>query len=380
MNAARAQVPHTVPNTGQALEREFLLQREYTLALYAAIPDVLWTPARVPYVRIVNPPLWEWSHIAWFAEYFALRHPRFLSEGVMPPSRLKGADDLFNSSLVAHAERWRLTYPSVEACLAYMEQVLEDVTQAALATGDRSPYRFQLALLHEDMHAEALAMALRTLGLPFPEAVPAETPLKGLAGDLEMGGGPLIMGNGAGRHFLFDNEKPARDVEVQPFAIDKEPVSAADFAAFCQGTAYTDPSYWSDAGWRWQKENPPRKQPGTRLAVAMHVSYFEAEAFCRWAGRRLPTEAEWEFAAVHSPAFFASTGAVWEWTADTFAPFPGFAPDVYHDYSQPWFHNHQVLKGGSFATHPRLKYPQYRNFYTPERRDMFCGFRTCAPN
>ena len=112
--------------------------------------------------------------------------------------------------------------------------------------------------------------------------------------------------------------------------------------------------------------------------AAMHVNHFEAEAWCRWAGRRLPTEAEWEFAATRSPEFRASTGLVWEWTASPFAPYPGFSTDRYGDYSEPWFHTHQVLKGGSFVTHPRLKYPQYRNFYTPERRDIFCGFRTCA--
>ena len=116
--------------------------------------------------------------------------------------------------------------------------------------------------------------------------------------------------------------------------------------------------------------------------AAMHVSYFEAEAFCRWKNRRLPTEAEWECAATSSAAFLASTGHVWEWTATPFAPYPHFEAGPYQEYSAPWFLSngvrHQVLKGGSFITHPRLKYAQYRNFYTPERSDMFCGFRTCA--
>lgn len=110
----------------------------------------------------------------------------------------------------------------------------------------------------------------------------------------------------------------------------------------------------------------------------IHVSAWEAEAYARWAGRRLPTAAEWEHAAATQPAF-AWGRSVWEWTASTFTPYPGFAPGPYRDYSAPWFGDHRELRGGAFATHPRLHDLRYRNFFQPGRNDVFTGFRTAAP-
>jgi iron(II)-dependent oxidoreductase len=171
-------------------------------------------------------------------------------------------------------------------------------------------------------------------------------------------------------------------MSVEPFSIATRPVLACEFAEFADSREYADPRHWSDAGNAWRDQILPQRQTDGEIPhaffAAMHVNYYEADAWCNWAGRRLPTEAEWEFAVTHSEEFLSSTGHVWEWCATEFAPYPGFSPARYRDYSAPWFYTHQVLKGGSFATHARLKYPQYRNFYTKERRDMFCGFRTCA--
>ena len=133
------------------------------------------------------------------------------------------------------------------------------------------------------------------------------------------------------------------------------------------GTRGTWETRWFD---RWLPLDPD--QP------VIHLSAWEAEAYARWAGRRLPTAAEWEHAAASQPAF-AWGRSVWEWTASTFTPYPGFAAGPYRDYSAPWFGDHRELRGGAFATHARLHDPRYRNFFQPDRNDVFAGFRTAAP-
>ena len=382
---ASPEVPTDVPRLRQAL----IAQREYTLALYADLPLAYWHPQRFPRRATINPPLWELAHIAWFQEFFALRWCEDDPSGSRQPSCLKVADQLFDSRAVAHDARWQLDYPSKAACFDYMQCVLENVVHALEKSAESDRYGFQLVLLHEDMHAEALAMTLATLGLVVPSVLPrrleigsSHVPSKGIY----IAGGAAQMGVRANA-FGFDNEKPPQLVRLDPFEIDARVVSDAEFAAFCASSAYQTPRFWSAEGNAWRVsdrrngQHPARTDQSAALA-AMHVNYFEAEAYCHWQNRRLPTEAEWEFAAVSSDEFLGSTGHVWEWTASPFAAYPGFKAERYREYSEPWFQSHgvrhQVLKGGSFVTHPRLKYPQYRNFYTPDRDDMFCGFRTCA--
>ncbi len=339
------------------IRNALISQRDTTHALYRELPDALWLPANVPYHAHINPPLWELAHMAWFQEYFAVRTPAMLTHGEILPSCFVDADALFDSRHVAHQARWTNHYPTREACAAFMRDSLARTLDALDKCSADETHYFQLVVAHEDMHAEAIAMTLVALDLLLPKSVAARKPLAAAAFDLTFAGGDIVLGaldDANANRYRFCNELPPNRVTVAPFTISSQPVSAAEFSVFLGGEMSRD------------------------NFAAMHIDYAQAEAYCVWANRRLPTEAEWEFAATHSAEFASSTGHVWEWTASPFTPYPGFMRGVYAEYSEPWFYTHQVLRGGSFATHPRMKYPQYRNFYTPDRRDMFCGFRTCA--
>jgi gamma-glutamyl hercynylcysteine S-oxide synthase len=164
-------------------------------------------------------------------------------------------------------------------------------------------------------------------------------------------------------------------------------VTNAQYEEFVAAGGYLKREYWSEAGWGWKDRNAPlywRDSEVRRFDCwvprvpdepVMHVNWHEAQAYCKFAGRRLPSEAEWEYAALDG---LEGTRNVWEWTASPFLPYPGFVRDPYKEYSEPWFATHKVLRGGSFATPPRIARPRFRNFYTADRADIFAGFRTCA--
>ena len=374
--------------------------RDYTLSLYAQLPDDLWIPAKVPYIEIINPPLWEIAHIGWFQEFWCRRYRPDDATGRQTPSRMPNADALFDSGAIPHRNRWTLDYPSRDAVYEYLGQSLADTLSQLSRSLEQERYFFKLALFHEDMHGEALLMTLQTLGLDAPNswAEYRRSPAKPSPRDIRVEGGLFRLGAEAGEtRFVFDNEKWAHAVTIAPFVIASTPVTSAQYLAFVLDRAYARRELWSEAGWKWIRlrehaqplalENRGssciEKWFGQWREVhedtpAMHLSWHEADAYCRWAGRRLPSEAEWECAAVSNDEFGDSVGQVWEWTATPFAPYPGFKPDPYAEYSLPWFHTHYVFRGGSFATRRRLMHPRLRNFYTPDRTDMFAGFRTCA--
>ncbi|HEU0200477.1 MAG TPA: selenoneine synthase SenA [Burkholderiaceae bacterium] len=377
--------------------------RQYTRALVDDLDDDQW---RVPLLPIVNPFLWEVGHVGWFMEHWCLRWRG--ADRTPGPSILAHADRWYDSSRVAHDTRWSLDLPSRAATLDYLDAVLA-ATLDALERADETDaalYFFRLALYHEDMHGEAFAYMRHTLGYPAPANKWAankwgQTPFFEAAADVDVAGGEfeigaLPPGKGASG-FVFDNEKWAHPHTLRPFRIAARPVSNGEYLRFVEDGGYARTDLWSGAGkawldatrrggprdWRkdertdgsWLERHYDAWQPLMPQYPVQHVAAFEAEAYCAWAGRRLPTEAEWEAAALATAIVPAG---VWEWTASPFVPYPGFSADPYADYSAPWFHTHRVLRGASFATPARIVHPKFRNFYLPGRDDVFVGFRTCA--
>lgn len=324
-----------------------------------------------PKLRIVNPPLWELGHVGWFQERWCLRQR---DDGSLGESILPNADALYDSSAVHHDTRWDLPLPSLEETFLYLRKVLEAVLERLEreAENERLAYFVRLATFHEDMHVEAFHYTCQTLGYEDPLQEPV--PRVRRAEDLEIRGGRVPIGAVPGTEpFVFDNEKWAHHVEIAPFRIASAPVTNAEYLRFVEAGG-KPPRYWKREGGTWLERRFDRWQPLVPDEAVRHVDWHEAQAYCRWAGRRLPTEAEWELAAAHAKFEY---GAVWEWTASDFLPYPGFVADPYKDYSQPWFGTHKVLRGASFTTPRRLVRRTFRNFYTPERGDVFCGFRTC---
>lgn len=398
---------------GAALDRALVDAHERAWAVLADLAPSQWS---VPYYRGINPPLWECAHVAWFTEWWVLREGYWNEQGELltrSASMLDGADGWFDSGRVAHVDRWTLDLPSQAALRDYAAHVLDAVRTKLRAVADDAFYPFRLALFHADMHGEALTYMRQTLDYSTPAlrttpepAAPAGFALASggtlaataiaVAGDAVIPAGTFVQGSAADAAFVFDNEKWSHEVALGPTRIARRCVSNAEYAAFVEAGGYDDRRLWSDAGWSWRSErglSAPQRwrrhpdgewderwfgewRPLAGERPVCHVSALEAEAYCRWSRRRLPREAEWERAAVTGAIEWGHS--VWEWTADAFLAYPGFSPDRYRDYSQPWFATHRSVRGGSFATVPRMHHPRYRNFYLPERNDIFVGFRTCA--
>ena len=359
--------------------------RRRTLDLLDAYFAKLGEDLRLPYSTQFNPPIWEVGHVACFYHIWIARsQQRHLGLAcdpyhARPEGRMSGADALYNSSnrrACRHAGACRL--PDLAATRAYLAESLAE-TLALLARAPETPealYFYRLSLFHEDMHAEAGTYMAQALDISLPAHLrPWPRPLPSVA-EITLPATNWPLGY-AGPGFAFDNELVAHEVTLAAYAIDSVPVSWRRFLPAIEAGAVGLPRYLRQENGTWQALRFGSWETLELDTAAVHITWDEAQAWCRWAGRRLPTEAEWECAALSAPDF--AWGEVWEWTSSRFAPFAGFVAHPYRDYSRFGFEEHRyVLKGASRATDPRMAHPKYRNYFTVERNDIHSGFRSCA--
>ena len=402
-----------MPTSSQApvADRDLLLQRyaqvrDRTEALAAPLSPEDQTVQSMP---DVSPTKWHRAHTTWFFETFVLG-PHLAGYQTVHPAY----DYLFNSYYEQvgdrhpRPERGLISRPSAEEVGEYraaVDRALDDLIDGADANllATILPL-LELGTNHEQQHQELLLMDIKHVFscnplLPAyrlgtaPLSGPASEPLRWIdvspdpIQDLGVDPGP----------FSFDNEGPRHQALVRPFRLADRLATEGEWLAFMEDGGYRRAELWLSEGWatvqaqgwsaplywhqvedQWQVFTLGGARPLLEATPVTHVSYFEADAFARWSGDRLPTEAEWEAAAHQGASRGFRWGDVWEWTATTFRPYPGFAPGPLRDYSQAAFGTHKVLRGASFATRSRVRSAKFRHFALPDRDDLFCGFRSCA--
>jgi gamma-glutamyl hercynylcysteine S-oxide synthase len=387
--------------------------RNHTLQLLGRYESALGEQQlQVPPRADLELPQWLAGHVAWFSEYWIARNPRRGLGALCPGDAPRLAsiepmsDRWYHPLLSPHDARWDLPLPDLRECRAYLMETLErtlDLLEQA-APDDAGLFFFRAALFHEDLRGEQLVRQAQALGLALPLAAP---PAVAARGPLHLPACTWRLGL-AREGFVFDVEQWAHEVPVPEFEIDAQPVSWSQYVEFVDDGGYDRPELWQPEGWAWleaQARQEGRRGPRhvdqigvasgavmqqlfgrpTRMAAqqpVMHVTWWEADAFARWLGRRLPTEVEWEVAAHQAASRGFRWGDVWEWTAGTLRPWPGFEPDAWKRHTeleaQPLFGRARVQRGASFATRARLKSARYRGYALPERDDAFVGLRTCA--
>jgi iron(II)-dependent oxidoreductase len=326
--------------------------------------------------------------------------------------------ELYDAFETPRAVRGEIELLDAAQAREYMRDVSERTAIAIAEHGVGDGLVHEMIVRHELQHTETMRQTMALAGL-LPPGEPPEAPMEGEEGWIEIPAGPFAMG-ARPEGFAYDNERPCFATQTPAFAIARRPVSKASWLGFSEGGGYERREWWSDEGWAWKEEyditHHPALSEGHQQAPACHVSWFEADAFARAHGARLPTEAEWEKAATWEQGMGPSaegaatldraaarngghpatnsgsptgsrgtaggrdvlceTGRVWEWTGSWFNGYPDFKAYPYREYSEVFFgRDYRVLRGGSWATSPRVATPTFRNWDLPQRRQIFAGVR-----
>ena len=412
--------------------------RGRTLSLLSSLDDDALTRQHSP---LMSPLVWDLAHVANYEDQWLVRAVTHR------PAERPELDDLYDAFQHPRATRSALPMLGPAEARAYAGEVRRralDVLAGIDLDADeltRHGFVHEMVVQHEHQHDETMLATLQIARLcPGATQADAGTPPAngpGVASEVLLPGGSFVMGTSTDA-WALDNERPAFPVEIEPFWMDVTPVTNAAYAAFVADGGYEREQWWTTEGWAWRQEaglTGPQfwARDGDRWACdrfgviaavvddepVQHVCWYEADAYARWAGRRLPTEAEWEYAAGWSPhgtrrrwpwgddpptagraalwggalgppavtalpaganpwGVLGLIGGVWEWTSTPFGGHPGFRAWPYKEYSEVFFgSDYRVLRGGSWATHPSCMRATFRNWDFPIRRQIFSGFR-CA--
>ncbi len=370
MAVRAAQTDSLTPAVEQLLEA-MAAARERTLALVAGLDDDALEGVHSP---IMSPLVWDLAHIAAYEDLWLC--DRLGGMGLLR-GELAAVYDAFETP---RAVRGEVELLDADGAREYMERVRERAALALGRGGEERGFIGEMVLRHELQHTETMRQAMAIAGL-LPAGEPPRSPMGGEDGWLAVPAGTAAIGTRDGS-FAYDNELPRHEVELGSFELARRPVSNASWLTFSEGGGYERREWWSDEGWAWKEEydigHHPAVAAGHPDGPACHVSWFEADAFARAHGARLPSEAEWERVATSEQpgGGLIAIGAVWEWTGSQFGPYPGFAAYPYREYSEVFFgERYRVLRGGSWATHPRVARPTFRNWDLPQRRQIFAGVR-----
>ncbi len=362
--------------------------RRGTLALVAALTDDELERVHSP---IMSPLVWDLGHIAAYEDlWLAHRH------GGMPLLRAELADT-YDAFETPRAVRGEIEALGASEARSYLDAVRARTAEVLARRGVGDGDVCEMVLRHELQHSETMRQTLAIAGLlgPGEQAKigrpldPPEEPEQWA----EIPAGPFAMGAGP-QAFAYDNERPRHTVETDAFRIARRPVSCGSWMRFAEDGGYERREWWSREGWAWRQEHDAAHHPFLASAhpeaPACHLSWFEADAFARAHGARLPTEAEWEKAATSgvrtpgqddsaSAGALGAVGRVWEWTQTHFHAYPGFVAYPYREYSEVFFGDtYRVLRGGSWATSPRVASVSFRNWDLPQRRQIFAGLRLAS--